>query len=100
RPPPSSPLCPYTTLFRSEAGVRASLGDALREAGYHVDTVDSGEACLDQAGRRSYDLILLDIRLPGVDGLTALEWLVARAVDATVDRKSTRLNSSHVKISY
>src|SRR5690606_6080112 len=75
---------PAILIVDDEAGVRASLGDALREAGYHVDTVDSAEACLDQAGRRSYDLILLDIRLPGVDGLTALERLVARAVDATV----------------
>jgi len=67
-----------------EAGVRASLGAVLRDEGYLVDAVESGEACLEQVTRRAYELILLDIWLPGIDGLVTLERLRDRRVDAQV----------------
>jgi two-component system, NtrC family, nitrogen regulation response regulator NtrX len=62
-----------------EAGVRSSLAGVLRDEGYEVDTVDSGEACLVQVRRRAYDVLLLDIWLPGMDGLDTLEQLRARS---------------------
>ena len=49
-----------------------------------VDTVESGEACLDQVTHESYDVILLDVWLPGIDGLATLERLRERSVDAQV----------------
>jgi two-component system nitrogen regulation response regulator NtrX len=55
-----------------EAGVRASLGGILGDEGYRVDAVESGEACLSALEGRRYDLILLDVWLPGMDGLEAL----------------------------
>ncbi len=64
--------------------MRASLGGVLRDEGYAVDAVDSGEACLDQIGRRPYEVVLLDIWLPGIDGLVTLERLRDRHVDAQV----------------
>ncbi|TAK15316.1 MAG: sigma-54-dependent Fis family transcriptional regulator [Acidobacteria bacterium] len=67
-----------------EAGVRSSLAGVLRDEGYTVDTVDSGEACLDQVTRQAYDVILLDIWLPGIDGLATLERLRERRVDGPV----------------
>jgi two-component system nitrogen regulation response regulator NtrX len=67
-----------------EAGVRSSLAGVLRDEGYDVDTVDSGEACLEQVTRRAYDVILLDIWLPGIDGLATLERLRERRVDGPV----------------
>jgi two-component system, NtrC family, nitrogen regulation response regulator NtrX len=71
-------------IVDDEAGVRASLGGVLRDEGYAVDAVDSGEACLDQIGRRPYEVVLLDIWLPGIDGLVTLERLRDRHVDAQV----------------
>jgi two-component system, NtrC family, nitrogen regulation response regulator NtrX len=71
-------------IVDDEAGVRASLGGVLRDEGYAVDVVDSGEACLEQVGRRGYDLVLLDIWLPGSDGLVTLERLRDRRFDAPV----------------
>jgi two-component system nitrogen regulation response regulator NtrX len=71
-------------IVDDEAGVRASLGGVLRDEGYAVDAVDSGEACLDQLGRRPYEVVLLDIWLPGIDGLVTLERLRDRRVDAQV----------------
>ncbi|HEY3883603.1 MAG TPA: sigma-54 dependent transcriptional regulator [Vicinamibacterales bacterium] len=67
-----------------EAGVRSALGGVLRDEGYAVDAVDSGEACLDRVARARYDVIVLDIWLPGMDGLATLERLQERRVDAPV----------------
>ena len=71
-------------IIDDEAGVRASLGGVLRDEGYAVDAVDSGEAGLEQVTQRPYDVILLDIWLPGIDGLVTLERLRERRVDAQV----------------
>ena len=55
-----------------EAGVRGSLVGILGDEGYATEAVDSGEACLDRAARAPYDVIVLDIWLPGIDGLATL----------------------------
>jgi len=44
------------------------LSRALRESGYAVDVVGDGDAAVDQAASGSYDLMILDILLPGRDG--------------------------------
>ena len=67
-----------------EAGVRAALTGVLKDEGYDVDTAPSGEACLEATARRAYDLILLDVWLPGMDGLDTLAAMRRRRVDAEV----------------
>jgi len=71
-------------IVDDEAGVRASLGAVLRDEGYTVDLADSGEACLEAVTRRVPDVILLDIWLPGMDGIATLERLRERRVDTQV----------------
>jgi two-component system, NtrC family, nitrogen regulation response regulator NtrX len=71
-------------IVDDEAGVRSALAGVLRDEGYTVDAVESGEACLDRATRAPYDVIVLDIWLPGMDGLTTLQRLRERRVDAPV----------------
>ncbi len=71
-------------IVDDEAGVRASLAGVLRDEGYQVDAVDSGEACLEAVLRQAYDVILLDVWLPGLDGLATLERLRERQVAAQV----------------
>jgi two-component system nitrogen regulation response regulator NtrX len=71
-------------IVDDEAGVRSSLAGVLRDEGYQVDTAESGEACLEQVRRKAYDVLLLDIWLPGLDGLDTLEQLRARGLDAEV----------------
>jgi len=56
-----------------EAGVRSSLAGILGDEGYAVDAVGSGEEALAALGARRYDLVLLDVWLPGADGLEVLE---------------------------
>jgi len=63
-----------------EAGVRASLAGILGDEGYAVDAVDSGEGALAALESRRYDLVLLDVWLPGADGLEVLGRI--RAADA------------------
>ena len=55
-----------------EPGIRQSLGGVLEDEGYLVRSVESGEACLEELGRQSYELVLLDIWLQGIDGLETL----------------------------
>src|SRR4051812_34353271 len=75
---------PTILIVDDEAGVRSALSGVLRDEGYQVDAVDSGEACLDRVARAPYDVIVLDIWLPGIDGLTTLSRLQERRVDAPV----------------
>src|SRR6478735_369919 len=67
-----------------EPGVRSALGGVLRDEGYTVDAVDSGEACLDRLGRQPYDVVVLDIWLPRMDGLATLARMREREFDAEV----------------
>jgi len=71
-------------IVDDEAGVRSALSGVLRDEGYLVDVVESGEACLDKVARAPYDVIVLDIWLPGIDGLTTLERLQQRRVDSPI----------------
>jgi two-component system nitrogen regulation response regulator NtrX len=64
--------------------VRSALSGVLRDEGYGVDAVESGEACLDRVIRAPFDVIVLDIWLPGMDGLATLAKLQERRVDAPV----------------
>ncbi len=56
-----------------EADIRKSLRGVLEDEGYKVFAAESGEACLDALKTRSFDVVLLDIWLPGIDGLETLE---------------------------
>ena len=60
-------------IVDDEAGIRQSLKGVLEDEGYKVATAESGESCLETLRRRSFDVVLLDIWLPGMDGLETLE---------------------------
>ncbi|HTM49180.1 MAG TPA: sigma-54 dependent transcriptional regulator [Bryobacteraceae bacterium] len=78
-----------------EPGIRQSLGGVLEDEGFSVQTVDSAEACLAELGRHSYELVLLDIWLPGVDGLEALSRIQEIPLP---DRPSVVMISGHGNI--
>ncbi len=75
---------PTIVIVDDEPGVRSSLSGVLRDEGYTVEAVASGEACLERVTRGAVDLIVLDIWLPGMDGLATLARLRERQVDAQV----------------
>ena len=59
-------------IVDDEAGIRDSLAGILADEGYTASSAASGEACLDLLRQTSFDVVLLDIWLPGVDGLETL----------------------------
>jgi len=71
-------------IVDDEPGVRSALGGVLRDEGYVIDAVESGEACLERLTRQAYDVVVLDIWLPGMDGLATLSRMRERQVDAQV----------------
>ncbi|MDP6582011.1 MAG: sigma-54 dependent transcriptional regulator, partial [Vicinamibacterales bacterium] len=75
---------PTVLVVDDEAGVRSALTGVLGDEGYVVEAVDSGEACLERVVAQVFDLIILDIWLPGIDGLETLTTLREREVDAQV----------------
>ncbi|HEX5433635.1 MAG TPA: sigma-54 dependent transcriptional regulator [Candidatus Angelobacter sp.] len=56
-----------------EREIRESLRGILEDEGYKVFPAESGEACLDLLKKRACEVVLLDIWLPGMDGLDTLE---------------------------
>src|SRR5579863_7546116 len=60
-------------IVDDESGIRESLGALLRDEGYDVEAVASGEECLERIEQRTFDLLLLDVWLKKMDGLQVLE---------------------------
>jgi len=56
-----------------EPGILDQLGEILRDEGFAVTAVPSGEEALAAASRELYDLVLLDVALPGIDGIETLQ---------------------------
>ena len=62
---------PYKILIvDDELSVRTSLKEWFLEEGFTVETAESGEDALNKMHTGPYDLILLDIKMPGMDGIT------------------------------
>lgn len=59
-------------IVDDEATIRQSLRGVLSDENYDTTAVGTGEACLEVLGRDAYDAVLLDIWLPGIDGLATL----------------------------
>jgi hypothetical protein len=64
-------------IIEDSLGIANALGRALSlvdDGDYAVSTCPSGESALDLLQENSYDLLITDLRLPGMDGLDILEW--------------------------
>jgi DNA-binding response OmpR family regulator len=60
------------------------VAQGLREAGFAVDVAATGTAALPQAMQGGYDAAVIDVMLPGLDGLALIERLRARGVQTPV----------------
>lgn len=65
-------------VIDDERNMRWVLERALTKAGYDVVTAERGEEALQHFARRSIDLVLLDLKMPGMDGMTVLRELRRR----------------------
>jgi two-component system, OmpR family, response regulator RegX3 len=67
-------------LVEDESAIAEAVAYALRDAGFEVDAVGDGDAALESSRRGSYELMILDLLLPGLPGLE-----VCRTVRAESD---------------
>jgi DNA-binding response OmpR family regulator len=67
-----------------EATMRRSLADILRLEGYRVQTAASGEEAILRIKEEIYDLILLDLKMPGIGGIEVLQFTAEYSPDSQV----------------
>lgn len=80
----------HILVIEDEPRIRAFLGRALEGEGFAVDGAGDGLAGLARALEGSYDLVILDLMLPRVDGLTVLRELSRRCPELPVVVVSAR----------
>ncbi len=68
-----------------EAAMREALYDWLKEDGYEVGMAESGKDAIAIAGEKNWDVILLDLKMPGMDGLETLRELKGKDVDTDAE---------------
>jgi DNA-binding response OmpR family regulator len=88
-------VSPRVLIAEDEAAIADSVAYALRGEGFDVDTVSDGESALAAARADGYDVLLLDLMLPGMSGMevcrrlraeSAIPILMLTARTAEVDR--------------
>ncbi len=69
-------------VIDDEEAIRKSFILALDGTGYNVETVESGEKGIEKAQESNFDLIFLDLRMPGLDGVETLRelWKIGQTV--------------------
>ena len=67
-----------------ERNILTSVSRALGLEGYEVEVAGNAEIALEKLAKQSFDAILLDVQLPGIDGLAMLDELRAREIKAPV----------------
>jgi two-component system nitrogen regulation response regulator NtrX len=67
-----------------EEGIRNALTGILKDEGFSVDTAISGEQCLKLVNKKKYDIILLDVWLPKIDGIQTLDKIKQENIESTV----------------
>jgi two-component system nitrogen regulation response regulator NtrX len=60
-------------IVDDEMAIRQSLAGVLSDEGYRCTAVADGQSCLDELSKENYEAVLLDIWMPGMDGLDVLE---------------------------
>src|SRR6476646_10738171 len=68
----------HLLLVEDEAPLRQAIAEQLGDRGYQVQQAESGEAALSHLADFAYDIIVSDLRLPGIDGSAVIEAAVAR----------------------
>ena len=71
-----NPRIPYTVLIvEDESAIAENLFLVLEREGFGADIAPNAMAALDKLEQGAYDLVLLDLGLPGMDGLRVLRWV-------------------------
>ncbi|MCM3880450.1 MAG: sigma 54-interacting transcriptional regulator, partial [Vicinamibacterales bacterium] len=71
----------HLLLVEDEAPLREALAERLVEHGFEVEQADSGEHAIEQLAEFAFDIVVTDLRLPGLDGTRVLEAALLRYPD-------------------
>src|ERR671924_867542 len=71
----------HLLLVEDEAPLREALAERLTEYGFDVEQAETGERALEQLAEFAFDIVITDLRLPGLDGTRVLEAAVQRYPD-------------------
>ncbi len=76
---PPEPALPSVLIVEDDRLLREILVYELRKRGYGVGSAESGEAALEELRRTPHDVVLLDMKLPGIGGLETLRGIRAQS---------------------
>ena len=71
----------HLLLVEDEGPLRQAIAEQLTDRGYHVEQAASGEQAIARLADFAFDIIVIDLRLPGVGGSVVLETAVERYPD-------------------
>jgi two-component system alkaline phosphatase synthesis response regulator PhoP len=74
----------FILVVDDEGAIRYSISKTLQRVGYQVHTASSGEEALEMLQRQEYDVVLTDIRMPGLSGVELLARIKEQAPDSVV----------------
>ncbi|HEY1911505.1 MAG TPA: response regulator, partial [Vicinamibacterales bacterium] len=63
----------HLLLVEDESVLREAIAEQLGDRGYQVEQADSGETALAKLADFAFDIIITDLRLPGIDGSAVLD---------------------------
>jgi len=75
---------PSVLVVDDEKNIRVTLRESLKSLGFEVETAINGEEALELAARRTYELILLDLKMPGMHGMEVFRQLRERSPSTAV----------------
>jgi DNA-binding response OmpR family regulator len=82
--PPNEESSAYVLVVDDEGANRYSVSKTLQRVGYFVSEAASGEDALELMKKQHFDVVLTDIRMPGLDGVELLRKIKEEAPDAIV----------------
>ncbi|KRB85188.1 EAL domain-containing response regulator [Noviherbaspirillum sp. Root189] len=82
--PAITPAAPRLLLVDDEPRLLSSLADLLDGNGYELTTVGGGHEAITMLARLHFDLVLLDLRMPGVSGHDVMDFINERGIDTDV----------------
>jgi two-component system, NtrC family, response regulator AtoC len=74
-------LSKHLLFVEDEAPLRMAVAEQLSDRGYNVQQAESGEVALEKLADFAFDVIIIDLRLPGIDGSAVLDAAVGRYPD-------------------
>jgi len=71
----------HLLIVEDEEPLRVAVAERLVERGFEVDQAESGERALEQLAEFAYDIVITDLRLPGIDGTEVIDAAIQRYPD-------------------